>query len=112
MQLFAFHVRPFRTVAVHGNTEIVHPVYPDSTRLEVSQGAAVFVRATEGDLQIRASTRPWQHFANGIGCRREGGTDVCTEAFEHCDASGSVWRAAVRKTTDAPARVRIEFVFR
>jgi len=108
---FAFHVRAQSLRRVNANTDIVRPVYADGAELTVTGNAAVSVRATEGRMFIGASTRPWQRFAMGIGCQHAGDVDVCTDAFEHCAPSGSVWRGTIRKTTEAPAVVRFRFVF-
>src|SRR5437867_4250181 len=88
---FAFHIRSVAPVRVNENTVIVRPVYADGAELTVPRGAVVSVRATEGGMYIGSSTRPWQPFAMGIGCRHEDSVDVCTDAFEHCAPAGPLW---------------------
>jgi hypothetical protein len=94
----------------------LHSGYPDSATLVVSRGAMVFVRARADDglMRLDTSTRPWRRWLAGGwpgGCRHIGAADICTEQFEHCPISPSRWRATVRKTSAAAARVRVELAF-
>ena len=86
----------------------VDAVYPDRVDLVVPHGAAVSVvaRSLDGRMVLGASTRPWQ-----TSCRRRGAVDVCSQPLEWCPLSDDSWRATVRKTSAAPAVVRVRLVF-
>ena len=86
----------------------VNAVYADRVDLVVPHGAAVSVvaRSLDGKMGLGASTRPWQ-----TSCRRRGAIDVCSQPMEACPLSDDSWRATVRKTSAAPAVVRVRLVF-
>ncbi len=86
----------------------VSAVYPDRVVLVVPHGAAVSVaaRSFDGRMVLGASTRPWQPSG-----RRRGAVDVCSQPLEWCPLTDDRWRATVRKTSAAPAVVRVRLVF-
>lgn len=86
----------------------LNAVYADRVDLVVPHGAAVSVaaRSLDGRMVLGASTRPWQTF-----CRRRGAVDLCSQSLEWCPVTDDGWRATVRKTSAAPAVVRVRLVF-
>ena len=57
-------------------------------------------------MGLGASTRPWQ-----TSRRRRGAVDVCSQPMEPCPLTDDSSRARVRKTSAAPAVVRVRLVF-
>src|SRR5262249_38297554 len=86
----------------------VHAKYPDNVHLVVTRGATVsaYADSIDGLMGFGGSARP-----GSAQCRASGRFDVCNQPQEWCPVTDSRWRATVRKTSRAPAFVRVRFVF-